>query len=1128
MRLIQVAEKGISKKAIFGLIVLAIALCTTAVSSYGQGITTGSLAGTVQDPQGAVIPQASITVVQDATQATFKTVSQADGAFLIHNLPIGKYTVTIESAGFTPLRIGNLVVTAGETAQAGVQKLAIGASTSVTVQSALPILDTNQAQVTTDFDTAQLQNLPLNSSFDNVALLAPGVVQTHDASFSNSNGDGLSANGQRGRSNNFEIDGQNNNDADIAGPQLQFGSADAIGEIQVLTENFGAQYGRNMGTVVNYITKSGSNTFHGTGFELYTGSWLSSLQNGQKTPLDGFCAPGEDPSSTGCTPVTVPRTVENKYGGTLGGPVIKDKLWFFGSTYWDPVRQGGAVSTSAGNITPTPTGIAQLEAAFPGNPAVASIANQGPFAIKAGNPSVLAGSTSMQSVTDGVTPALIEFGQIARTVPALSDDQEDLGRLDWQPSSKDHFFVRYFYQEGDATGQIENTATAIASGGYVNESNVAHSVGADWTHTFSPSWVNQVRYGFQQTKVFFQGGGTPDCTTFNFAACPSTVTFQDGNEVSYGYTNTGPQSKTIKVTQVQDNANWTHGSHDIAIGGEIDHQNAPSVFLPNYIGSLVFNGILDAPAGSTSITPGVSDFLAPNGTDLLALTDGNPVVALKENDAALYFQDNWKIRHDLTLNLGLRWEFFGQAVNGLHDETVARETGSNPLWNTALPLSVRTYQKVPNNWKNFQPRIGFAWNPNQGHLVVRGGYAINFDPDFYNIFVNAAASAPVANAGVIGCGEGYQCFPANGTTSATVRAQNLAALPTGGDPRQDIESPVSSPFRNPYAQTYSLGVQYGIGNTAVVEVRYVGNHTSHLFQAIDANPTLNTLANAFPNYVSPSSLCQDPTQVGFNTPNCNEGPFQSAVFNTAFSVYNSLQTNLTTRSFHGLTGTIEYTYSRTIDNASEIYATGAGGSTLEFAQNPLNTNLGERGVSGISYPNVTSFGFTYQVPELIHEKNLLSHATNGYSISAVYGYNSGQPFTPFEGLQSSGTYCDDTFNAAVLGVSSCRPILTNPSAPNSAASYIANSTLTAVNSPFPGVSRNTLRGQTFNNLDASVFKTTALTERVNLQLQFNVFNSLNRQYLGTPGAQLGATNFLTTAYNQGTNRFVQLGGKIIF
>ena len=210
---------------------------------------------------------------------------------------------------------------------------------------------------------------------------------------------------------------------------------------------------------------------------------------------------------------------------------------------------------------------------------------------------------------------------------------------------------------------------------------------------------------------------------------------------------------------------------------------------------------------------------------LLALTDGNPVIPFRENDVALYFQDDWKIRPDLTLNLGLRWEFFGQAVNVLHNETVARQTGSNPLWDPSLPLSVTTFQKVPNRWKNYQPRIGFAWNPNHSRLVVRGGYAINFDPAFYNIFENSAVEAPVANAGAINCGGGYQCLPASGTTGATVRAQNLAALPLGGDPRFDVEGPLLPNFRNPYTQTYSLGVQYGIGNAAVVEVRYVGNHT---------------------------------------------------------------------------------------------------------------------------------------------------------------------------------------------------------------------------------------------------------------------------------------------------------------
>ena len=430
--------------------VLLLAVLATAVlasqNAIAQGITTGSMGGTIADQQGAVVPQAQITAVHTTTNATFKTTSSADGLFVFHDLPIGDYTLTVESGGFSPLSIKNIHVDAGVTTQVGVEKLSVGAtSASITVESTAPILETSEAQVSTTFDSTAVQSLPLNTNFDNLALLAPGVVQTHDAQFSNSNGVGISANGQRGRSNNFEIDGQDNNDNTVGGPQVFFGSADAISEIQIITDNFGAQYGRNMGSVVNYVTKSGTNAFHGSGFEYYVGSWGSSLQNQQKSPLFGFCLPGQAPTPDNpCQPVTVPRVVDNKWGGTIGGPIIKNKLWFFGSTYWDHTREGGAVSTSEGAWTPTPNGLAQLQAAFPNNPAVASLVNQGPYGIKTGNPTPVSGSIFTQTVTDGVTSAPIEFGGVARTVPALFNDEEVLGRLDWQPSTKDHFFVRYY------------------------------------------------------------------------------------------------------------------------------------------------------------------------------------------------------------------------------------------------------------------------------------------------------------------------------------------------------------------------------------------------------------------------------------------------------------------------------------------------------------------------------------------------------------------------------------------------------------------------------------------------------------------------------------------------------------
>ena len=299
----------------------------------------------------------------------------------------------------------------------------------------------------------------------------------------------------------------------------------------------------------------------------------------------------------------------------------------------------------------------------------------------------------------------------------------------------------------------------------------------------------------------------------------------------------------------------------------IEYQNSPGTFLPNYNGTLTFQDF--------------NSMLQGNGS--LALTDGNPVIPFRENDVALYFQDDWKIRPDLTLNLGLRWEFFGQAVNVLHNETVARQTGSDPLWDTSLPLSVTTFQKVPNRWKNYQPRIGFAWNPGHSRLVVRGGYAINFDPAFYNIYENSAFQPR------------WQ-MPVRSRAAADISACRLPAQPARRCARRTLphsrsaathvltlKGPFLPNFRNPYTQTYSLGVQYGIGNAAVVEVRYVGNHTAALFQALDGNPTLEPLASAFPSYVSPSSLCQDPTAPGYQTLNCNVGALAGCRWATRLS-----------------------------------------------------------------------------------------------------------------------------------------------------------------------------------------------------------------------------------------------------
>src|SRR5262249_55300863 len=262
--------------------------------------------------------------------------TDASGYFEFRALPIGIYTVKIEAAGFRVRQLNNVAVEAGRTTAVGAQKLGIGvADETVTVEASAPLIDSTSGQIGGTFESKTVQALPnAGVGFDNLVLFIPGVANNGSTNFSNTNGATIANNGLRGRSNNFQIDGQANNDNSVAGPSVFISNPDILGEVQIVSNNFGAEYGRNTGTVVNYVTKQGTNAFHGSLFEYNQGNWSFSHQNGQKNPLQGFCPSGVPVGSptpftgpTGhCLAATVPRFVENRFGGTAGGPIIKNKL----------------------------------------------------------------------------------------------------------------------------------------------------------------------------------------------------------------------------------------------------------------------------------------------------------------------------------------------------------------------------------------------------------------------------------------------------------------------------------------------------------------------------------------------------------------------------------------------------------------------------------------------------------------------------------------------------------------------------------------------------------------------------------------------------------------------------------
>jgi outer membrane receptor protein involved in Fe transport len=1141
-------------------LLMALIIVACAHIALAQGIVTGSISGTVEDQQGAVVPGAKVTAIHLATQRQFATQSNSVGTVSLRSLPIGAYDVRVEAPSFQRFESKDVRVDAGVDTALGVIRLSVGSSAeTITVEGTTPIIEATTDQISETFDSKKVQSLPVGNTFDSLALFLPGVATAGDASFGNNNGAEMSVNGMRARANNFQIDGQSNNDNSISGPDIFFGNQDAIAEIQVVTD-YDAQFGRNSGGVINYVTKSGTNNFHGTAYEFWDGSTFDSFTNTQKNPLLGFCAPGENPTTTGCIAPKIPLFVDNRFGGTLGGPVKKDRVWFFGSANFQRERFGGEPSSSAPGIVPTPTGVQQLETAFPNSPIGLMESTIGPNAIKVGNPVftniqnvLVTDKPGVSCTTAGVNGCVpIQFGSITRSVSSPFNDYEANGRMDFKLSSKDNFFARYDVQKQSNSGV--NFGNGIDVGDWQTIPSLSQQIGLDWVRNFSNATVNQVRASYSRANVFFQEGSFASCNSATPFSCPADmalVGLAPQDSVTFGVFPAFPQGRIINVYQLQDNASKLIGRHTLKFGGELDQQRSPNVFLPEDNGVFVFTSFNDIVANNPFETQ-------------IAL--GSPILPFKEWDLGTYFQDDWRVKDNLTLNLGVRWDWYQQAVNLLHDNSVRNQTGPNPLWPTSLPLSTTTVPSIPQKLHNFAPVLGFAWTPRiwqsvtgADKTVIRGGFRIAYDPQFYNMFLNVATGAPSVNFSTLGpiVGTPSTGLPTTGFFGTQV-IPYLNPLVPRVNPGEDNQTQVPQNFRNPYTEQWNLGIQRTIINNKVVaEVRYVGNHQISQFQDLNGNPALNPLIAAGFGKLIPAGLkpCTTPGTPGFalGYANCNFTNVQTDA-NTAWAKYNGLQSELRIASWHGLSATASYTWSHDIDNTSEVFSSitssgTGGGNTLSYAQNPFNTDRAERGNSGYDFPNVFGLTFVYDLPFYKKQEGFLGHLLGGWQFNDTYRYTSGQPYTPIE-KYVTGSLCDPTADFGGTN-DACRPILSNASLPFSSAGqycdgtpgtclgtnlatplplgtlvslgdpcfgsgalggtpcavtpitgahWILNDPTAAkiLGTPYAGVGRNILRGEPISTTNIALFKNTRITEKLTAQFQFQVFNLMNTMFRGVP------------------------------
>ena len=1138
---------------VFSYLVIAT-LVLGSTFALAQGIVTGSISATVEDPQGAVVPGANVRATQKETNRVFTTTSSNSGVIQLPSLPPGAYSVMVQASGFSTYNAQDVIVEVGKDSALGSVRLRVGnTAETVEVEGSAPLVESTTDQLSETFESKEVASVPLGNTYDSFVLFTPGVSTAGSGAFSNNNGAELSINGQRARSNNYQLDGQNNNDNTIGGPSIFFGNQDNIAELQVVT-NFDAEYGRNMGGVVNYITKGGTNDFHGTGFEFWQGDHFDSLQNQEKSPIFGFCPSGVSPSS-GCAKPVVPQFVQNQFGGTIGGPIKRDKVWFFGSTNFERLRSGGAPVSSAPALTPTPTGIQQLQAAFPNDPAVTALAQIGPAAVAVGNP-IFTSTTNVPVSANGTT-AMIQMGTLERFLSQPFNDYEGTGRVDVQLTSKDRFFGRYIFQQ-DSTTNVPLGPALGAQGQIYSVPGRSQQVGLDLTHTFNPTFLNQTRFSYSRATSSFEAGGYPNCLVANAGVCPPQINIQNPNFLGAGQFFAFPQGRIINVYELQDNASLVRGKHVMKWGGSYDKQRSPNFGLFGQNGVFTYADF--------------NSFIANTPTANSVLY-GQGVLRFKENDVALYFQDDWRIKDNLTINLGLRWEYYQQASNLLHDESVAQQTGPNHIWDQNLPLSLTTVPQLPNHYRNYGPVVGFAWTPRmlesllgRDKTVVRGGFRIAYDFAYYNLSTNVQQSSPFTNAATI--------FNANGALGglpnvATVDGANIESalfpLAPKGNPGSAAELQFGPNFRNPYSEQWNLGIQRQITGKMAAEVRYVGNHDLAQFQEANGNPDLAPLiANGFGNVIPagvtpctntalpgggfqgknlPLATDQFGNPVGYA--NCNFSRVAEYT-NSGYSIYHGLQSQFRLQNWHGFTGEASYTYSKTIDNTSEAFSTNAG-TFFAFAQNPFDVTKAERAVSNYNFPNVFSLLWVYDLPFKHQQAGLLGHLMGGWQINGTYRYTSGQPWTVEQNAAQG--LCDPANFTGVSTLDACRPFLGNTSlptnqvgeycdgslglCPNSATGTgaVAAGTLVSVNAgcvgsgggssqcpvtpisaahfivnnlpaekifgtPYSPLGRNTETGQPISTVNMAVFKNTRVTERVTIQFQADAFNLFNHQWLG--------------------------------
>ena len=1099
-------------------------VCATLFISF-LGATTsqaqtfrGTILGTVTDSTGAALVGATVTVHNVDTGVDRITETTTDGGYLMPELPVGSYDVTVEMKGFQKTTTTGVAVTVAGERRVDASLKPGATSQSITVLGdTLPTVETASDTLGGTFENKQVEELPINGrDYTKLLIMVPGTAGEPNGGGDSPGSYGLfSADGSRGRSNNYLLDGTDMNDGYRNLPAINQGGVfgvpgtilpeDSIQELNVLT-NFEAEYGRNSGAVVSIVTKSGTNELHGSVFEDFRNAVLNARNffNFTGQPKDAFR--------------------NNQFGGSVGGPIIKNKTFFYAS--YEGQREGMAI-TSINTVPtlndPTNTGgtdYAQAIASLGGNPGlctstvIACIDGQPAGVI---NPVILklydlCNSNGHCSGGTNVWPTTTFAAG-----PATNNLDSALIKIDHSLNTNNQLSGRYFFGNSHQSFPL-----GVGGGNNLPNTNTnapirTQLVSISWVRTVSAEKVNEARFGWnryrngffpQDAPIFGDPNVSLGLNTLDLQA-PNTANPRDfglptikvGGLASLGSSAfSNPRNRVDSNWQFIDNFSWKLNRHDLKFGYEFRRTTVNSFNDLVERGELSFNGLAEFLEGG----------LGGGNTNV-----GNTSRNAHQNSHGLYIQDGIHVNSRLTVNLGLRWDYYG---------VIGADGNQLSVYDPAVGL-VQKGQLYPKDLNNFGPRVSAAYDLfGKGKTIIRAGAGVFYDgfsQDFFTgqLAFNTFNTGSAYNA--IGPNPIYITFALN--PALPVDAGGNSIIQPGVpvfDPSSVIAGPtnqttdaftVSRNLRTPYVYNYNLNIQQQLARNTVLQVGYVGSLGRKLFffrdinQPTQAEITASDLAcNCISSVPRPFDTAAPLSPLAPNQPF-----YVNEVETGANSSYNSLQVSLTQRNWHRFNNQVSYTWSHSIDTASDGQDFVPNASQPNDSTNPSSN----KGPSNFDVRNRFVMSSVYDFPKI----DRLKKFGEGWSFSGILTLMSGHPFNlnyNFEGnFDGSGEgfgrpdiaapiHYNRSNPAAFLDLSSFAvPCTLNPNPPvgpppppplNSAGNCVPGTR------HFGNEGRNSLLGPDYRNLDFAISKMTSLSERFKLEFRADFYNIANHPNFASP------------------------------